>query len=216
MEFWNQMSSSRRLPRGVVLPGGSNGFSLIELLVTLALLVALYAMTMTRGAQSYQAKQKAKCQKNLQSIHLALGIYATDNKDVFPKVKGAASSEAPLSLLVPRSTTVTELFICPGSKDAKLPEGEPFAKGKVSYSYYMGLVPTNAAAQPLVTDWQTDVSPKRQGQRIFSGTGNPPGSNHDKYGGNLVFGDGHVEGSPPLATRDFLHPTNVVLLNPRK
>jgi len=164
---------------------------------------------------SDQQRELANCQKNLQNIYVALNIYSADNKGAWPVFKGAETSEVPLSLLVPRSTTVTEMFICPGSKDPKLPEAESFAKRRISYAYYMGRAKTDGADALLVSDRQVNAFPKIKRQLIFSDTGKPPGANHSKSGGNLLYCDGQFKAVKPRASRDFLFPTNVVLLNPK-
>ena len=191
----------------------ANGFSLIELVITLALLIIMVVMLEGRGSRSYQQRQLAACNKNLQTIYLALEMYANDNRTAFPLLRSAQTSEAPLSLLVPRYTAVTEIFICPGSKDKSLPEGEPFTGRKISYAYYMGH--TNGAAGALLSDRQVDVSAKKIGQRIFSSDGKSPGNNHSKYGGNLLFSDGHVAASSPTNSTDLTFPNHVMLLNPK-
>ena len=118
---------------------------MLELLISVVLVLILSMMMMGRGMWSDRQQQLADCQKNLQNIYVALNIYAADNKGAWPALPGAETSEAPLSLLVPRSTTVTEMFICPGSKENKLPEGESFAKRRISYAYYMGRTKTDGA-----------------------------------------------------------------------
>jgi prepilin-type processing-associated H-X9-DG protein len=170
---------------------------------------------MGRGMWSNQQRQIANCQKNLQNIYVALNIYGADNKESYPFVKEAETSEAPLSLLVPRSTSVTEIFICPGSNDHKLPEGEPFAKRKISYAYYMGRAKSDGANVPLASDRQINAFPKIKRQLIFSANGKPPGANHGKSGGNILFCDGAIKSTKPRAARDLTFPTNVVLLNPK-
>lgn len=209
MSPWQQQSDSRKRPFR------QSAFSLLELLITAVLILILSFMMMGRGMWSNQQRELANCQKNLQNIYVALSIYATDNKDNFPFAKGAEASEAPLSLLVPRSTSVTEMFICPGSKDNKLPEGEPFAKRRISYAYYMGRAKSDGAGVPLASDRQVNAFPKIKRQLIFSADGKPPGANHSKAGGNLLFCDGEIKSTKPRAARDLTFPTNVVLLNPK-
>ena len=146
---------------------------------------------------------------------MALSIYSADNKGNFPVMKGAETSESPLSLLVPRSTTVTEIFICPGSRDSKLPEGEPFTKRRISYAFYMGRMKTDGPGILLLSDRQINTLPKIKRQQMFSENGKKPGANHSKSGGNLLFCDGEFRSVKPRASRDYLFPTNVVLLNPK-
>jgi prepilin-type processing-associated H-X9-DG protein len=148
-------------------------------------------------------------------MHMALSLYAAENNDQFPVQPGATSSEPPLSELVPRYTTDTSLFICPGSKHRALPGAQPFADRHISYAYYMGLSRTAPAGAPLVSDAQVDQNAKRQGDAVFSGAGAAPGNNHRKFGGNVLFVDGHVETGDNAAMRDLPIPAGVVLLNPK-
>ena len=191
------------------------GFSLVELLISIVLVLILSMILMGRGMFSNQQRKMANCQKNLQNIYLAMNIYSDDNKRNFPYFNGAASSEPPLSLLVPRSTTVTEIFICPGSNENKLSEGEPFTKRRISYAYYMGRAKSDGAEALLVSDRQINSLPKIKRQQMFSENGKNPGANHSKSGGNLLFCDGSFRSAKARAAHDYLFPTNVVLLNPK-
>ena len=130
-------------------------------------------------------------------------------------VTNAQSSEAPLSLLIPRDTTSTEIFICPGTRDEKLPSGEPFSNAVISYAYYMGLNASNDPAIPLLSDRQIDTLPKSSGRQVFSLDGKKPANNHEKDGGNIIFLNGEALTINPKTTRDLVFPTNVTLLNPR-
>lgn len=189
------------------------GFSLIELLVVLALLVILTVMSTGRFSSSARRSGLANCQRNMQKIYLALSIYRNDN-GVFPFLKDATDSAAALSLLIPKSTTVTEIFICPGSRDSALPEGESFAQCRISYAYYMGRGSNDDPGEILLSDWQVNTEPKRTGQQVFSLDGKKPGNNHYAEGGNLLSCGGAVSGCGPKAPRDLLFPATVRLLNP--
>jgi len=189
-------------------------FSLIELLVSLALMIILIVMLYGFGSGSHQQQQKKACQKNLQKIYVALEIFANEHDGAFPNLPGAVSAEDPLSLLVPRYSVDTSLFVCPGSQDPQLPSGESFAQRKISYAYFMGRRLTNAG-DVLMTDKQVNTLPKARGDAIFSATGKPPGNNHHRYGGNYLFGDGHVEMSSFTAPFALVWTQDVVLLNPK-
>jgi competence protein ComGC len=190
-------------------------FSLIELLLVVLIICVLTIFSMSRLNSTSCDKIKAGCQNNLQKIYLSVSIYANDNRGQFPFLKGATTSEEPLSLLVPRCTTLTEMFICPGSSDRALPEGESFARRRVSYAYYMGRTTNDGPDAVILSDRQIDTSMKRMGQPIFSGDGKKPAANHGKYGGNYVTMSGETGSTRPIANRDFLFGTNVTLLNPR-
>ena len=189
-------------------------FSLLELLITTALILIMFVMLYGHSSSTHQRRQKQACQQNLQTIYVALQIYANDEDGSFPAKTNAQTSEEPLSLLVPRYTSVTEHFICPGSKDSRLPEGEPFEKRKISYAYYMGRHASDAA-EVLMSDAQVNTQPKIQGQPVFSLDGKKPGNNHHRYGGNFLFCDGRMEMSRAKAPFSLLVTQGVVLLNPR-
>jgi type II secretory pathway pseudopilin PulG len=189
-------------------------FSLVELLVTMALIIILFVMLYGKGSRSFQHEQKKICQENLQNIYVALQLYANDADGLFPQTNSATSSEQPLSLLLPKYTTVTAPFTCPGTKGSPLPEGVSFADRRISYAYYMGRRASDGAA-PLLSDAQVNTQSKAVGQQVFSSDGKAPGNNHHKYGGNIMFSDGNVEMIQTKARQSLTLTQGVVLLNPR-
>lgn len=190
-----------------------SAFSLIELLITVALILILTTLYFGPSTARRQQSLKKACQRNLQTIYVAMQIYATDNHEQFPWKTGAKNSEEALDALVPKYTSDPSPFICPGSKDAGLPPGESFRSRKISYAYYMGRSQTNAH-QALLSDRQVNTQPKTAGQPVFSIDGKPPGNNHRKFGGNFLFGDGTCEMSPARAPFSLELTNGVVLLNP--
>ncbi len=196
-------------------PRARSGFSLLELLIVTALIVVMFTLYWGGGSRGFQTKQIANCGKNLQNIYTALKTYSMDNHDQFPALTNPQTSEPVLSLLVPRYTTGAEDFICPGSKDGKLPDAQPFAGRRISYAYYMGRAATDGAGDALVSDRQVNVDPKSTGQLLFSPNGKKPGNNHDKYGGNVMFCDGSIQSSPPQSAFNLTNAPGVVLLNPK-
>lgn len=181
----------------------------------MTLILIMSAMYYGFDSKSAQKKQMRACEKNLQNIYLALDIHAKENGGALPVVAGAETSEAPLAQLVPRYTIASEIFICPGSKDSSLPNGEPFAERRISYAYFMGRKPSDSNAL-LMSDRQIDAQPKPAGAPVFSRDGKPPGNNHSKFGGNFLFTDGHTETTGNTAPFAIAWPTNITFLNPRK
>ncbi len=194
--------------------GETDGFSLVELLITLALVLILTTMYWGSSSRSNQRTQQKACQKNLQKVFIALEIYANDHAKNFPLVASARTSEEALDVLVPRYTADTATFICPGSKDSASPAGESFLKRRISYAYYMGRRSSDTA-EALISDKQVDTQSKTAGQQVFSITGKPPGNNHHKFGGNFLFCDGHMELTPARAPFSLGLTQGVVLLNPK-
>jgi len=191
---------------------GHSGFSLIELLATVAIILILVTLYWGPNSTSRQRALQTSCRKNLEKLYLAVDLYASDHRRQFPVVSGAATSAQALDPLVPRYTSDTALFICPASKDPSPPSGEPIRARRISYAYYMGRTPTNR--QALITDRQVDSQAKEAGQLIFSNDGKPPGDNHRQLGGNLLFCDGHVEPSPARTAVPLPLGPGEALLNP--
>jgi len=181
----------------------------------MVLMIIMYYMLYGAGSKSHQQTQIIACQKNLQHLHVALKIYAMENKGQYPAVAGATASEIPLSLLVPRCTTQTELFMCLGSGASPPPAARPFPNARISYAYYMGLTTNAAANQMLLSDAQIDTLSKTNGQTVFSLKGKKPGGNHHKYGGNFLYCDGHMQTSSSKLEFDAPVAEGVILLNPK-
>lgn len=188
-------------------------FSLIELMIVLALMVVLSVMLYSFASPVHQRNREELCADNLQKIFLALQIYE-DDFGAYPRNTNAQTSGEVLSALVPRYTADTSIFICPGGRDAAIPPGQPITKYKISYAYYMGW-PTNQPGDFLMSDRQINNLSKNAGDQVFSLDGKPPGNNHYKYGGNVLFSDGSVQFTPPRATFSLAFSNHIVLLNPK-
>jgi prepilin-type processing-associated H-X9-DG protein len=193
----------------------ARGFSLLELFLVISIIVVLFTLYFSSGSKNFQERKISECQKNLQNIYAAFRTYALDNNDALPALPGAQTSEAPLSLLIPKFTTGSEFFICPGSKDKPLPDAQPFANRKISYAFYMGRKLSGGAGSPLMSDEQVNTLAKTAGQNVFSPDGKPPGDNHNKFGGNVLFCDGNVQSTPAKAAFDLPTGPGVTLLNPK-
>ncbi len=199
-------------------PTAAPGFSLVELLVTLALMVIMISMFHGFASAKHQRTQKELCHDNLQKIYLALQIYANDFRGALPQNTNAATAEDVLDALVPKYSADTSIFICPGGRDSELPAGGSLRQHKISYAYYMGRRLDNSQSESppvLLSDRQINTEPKRAGEMVFSANGKSPGNNHHKYGGNFLFTDGSVQSSGAQLTFSLASAPGVVLLNPK-
>ncbi len=192
----------------------TRGFSLIELLITLALMVVMISLLEGFASAKHQRTQKQLCADNLQKIYLALQIYANDFKGALPSKTNALTSEAVLGVLVPKYSADTSIFICPGGRDKMIPSGVPLEQLKISYAYYMGRR-CDESQTVLLTDRQINTEPKRAGEMVFSANGKSPGNNHHKHGGNFLLADGSVTASGAQLTVSLATTPGVVLLNPK-
>ena len=194
----------------------AGGFSLIELVVSMALVLTFAGLYLGGGRKGYEAKLKARCAEQLQAQGLALSLYAQEHDGAFPSLPGASSAEAPLSLLVPQYTTDTSLFICPAQGASALPPAVPFADRRISYAYYMGVKNgPDAGSLPLVSDSQVNTAPRRRSGALFTGRHGTLGGNHRSGAGNFLFVDDHVEAFEKDAPRDLSTPAGIELLNPK-
>jgi len=194
----------------------SSGFSLLELMLVLAILSTLLAFAVTRGKSGNQDRLLLQCEANLQSMHVAMTIYANDHADEFPVWMGARGSERPLSLLIPLYTTDTSIFTCPSTDDPVLPQGEPFSERTISYAYYMGWKKTDPSERPLASDRQILPADRKRlnADQVFSRAENGPGANHGKQGGNVLFLDGSTRRCESKAEPGLEAPVAIKLLNP--
>ena len=196
------------------MPRKTHAFSLVELLVVMAIVLIAYASMYGPSSASGQAKRRAQCVQQLQQMHTMLALFAGEHDGAFPAARGP-TSEGALSQLVPLYTTDTDVFICPGSGDSALPGAQPFADQRISYAYCAGLKRDADPGALLVADALASTRAKLSGDPLFSTTGHAPGNNHRTAGGNLLFVDGHVETSGSIAPRALPIPAGATLLNPK-
>jgi prepilin-type N-terminal cleavage/methylation domain-containing protein len=189
-------------------------FSLIELLVVLALALVVFTLYWNHGP-SKRDRELTACRLNLEKIYLAMQIYSRDFSDKYPVSTNAVTSEDALALLVPRYDSDTSVFICPAtSEPSTLPAGKSFRDWKISYAYYMGRR-ASETDKVLLSDAQINTDSKSVGATVFSETGKPPGNNHGKGGGNFMTGDGRVVSSTRNARFSIPVQPPVILLNPK-
>jgi len=200
-------------PRQVQCRSCAAGFSLIELLVVVAVLLILTTLYWSHGP-SKRDRELSACRVNLEKVYLALQIYSRDQGDKYPVVTNAVTSEEALALLVPHYTSDTAPFICPSVGESSLPTGKAFADWKISYAYYMGRRGSDTD-RALMSDAQVNTASKGVGATVFSETGHPPGNNHGKGGGNFLMGDGSVNSTTANAQFPVTVQPPVVLLNPK-
>src|SRR5258708_30642756 len=77
------------------------GFSLIELLIAVVIVLILTTLYWGPNNANRQKALQSACQKNLEKIFVAMEIYANDHGGKFPETAGARTSEEPLAVLLP-------------------------------------------------------------------------------------------------------------------
>lgn len=191
-------------------------FSLLELVLTLAIILILVTLYWKPSGAGKQARRLAACQVNLQKLFMAMEIYAGENSGKFPNRPGSTSAEEAFQVLVPKYTSDLKFFVCPASGVAPLNPDKPIGGQRVSYSLFMGQ-DTRGSDIPLVSDALAVTNfPADTNQVIFSVSGKPPGNNHAKAGGNILFTDGNVQHSSGLPASPWKAKPGVIILNPRE
>ena len=101
-------------------PSSPPGFSLIELLVVMAIVAVLSALLLPALTKGKSSAQAIACVGNLHQIGLALNLYLPDNHDRLPVCAGYLPSQMPR--LPPVTTTLfngqktNRLFLCPSDQ----------------------------------------------------------------------------------------------------
>jgi prepilin-type N-terminal cleavage/methylation domain-containing protein/prepilin-type processing-associated H-X9-DG protein len=181
-----------------------SGFTLVELLVAMFIVVALYA-TVVGPTRAHLRQQKlAQCAENLRRLHMVFSLYANEHDGAFPAADGARSSDDVLAALVPKYSSDRSLFTCPATGHSG---------GQVDFACVTGLR-KDAGISLLASDAQVNAEPKPRGTKVFADAERARGGNHGGAGGNLLFTDGHVETIGTGAPRDLSIPPGAKLLNP--
>lgn len=192
----------------LIIPAANNhhrarGFTLVELLVVMAIISIMAGMLMPQIGQSMEKMRRVACGNNLRQIGMALRAYVQDNEGRYPFTGSAGdSANKHFALMFPRWINKEAVFTCRSAAprgyradDVTDPQGstrtETLKPGENCYAYAFGLGGPNTEDWPLACDQLADVSVTAQKWAKLG-----VGSNHGDEGGNALYMDGHVDFLP--------------------
>lgn len=113
-----------------------SGVTLMELVFVAAIFMLVITLLAPFVHMAKDRSLRVGCEKNLRSIRLALGTYASEHEEAFPKE---------LKELYPNYVTDQAVFDCPASKAAGTPD-------RPDYIYTAGLKVLSPAKSVVVED----------------------------------------------------------------
>jgi len=177
----------------------SRSFTLVELLVVVAIIGILAAMLLPAVASARERGRRVKCASNIHQIILALKMYAMDNDEKFPGVASATfgGPNGALNSYVDSPA----LFVCP-SDGIRSPAASMTAMAETNCSYllvYNDWASVRGSSRPM-----SEATPSRYFHVLDKNgnSGSGPvgrvnatsfGGNHASAGGNVGRVDGSVE-----------------------
>jgi prepilin-type N-terminal cleavage/methylation domain-containing protein len=76
--------SPREMAGDTFKPRRGEAFTLVELLIVIAIIAILAALLLPALARAKELSRRSACSQNLRQLSLAVALYATDNTDVLP------------------------------------------------------------------------------------------------------------------------------------
>lgn len=133
-----------------------NGFTFLELMVSMALILVLMALLAPMLMRGRESARRSACASNLTQLGGALHLYAQDYDGRFPAVTNDWTA---ITQLYSKNRQVNA---CPNEPAASRAQFQPGVLAKTgagsmqlysSYNYRAGLANDDPAEEPLATDW---------------------------------------------------------------
>jgi type II secretory pathway pseudopilin PulG len=136
------------------------GFTLVEILITVAIVIALAALVIPVGSSMLRNSRKAACLSNLRQIGMALESYLQDHHNIMPELAAGRSSmqeDVPvLDNTLNAYLSSPDVFRCPEDKQEFKKSGSSYLWNSTQNGrpkmklFFFGT--NDSASIPLVTD----------------------------------------------------------------
>lgn len=190
-------------------PSKTNAFSLVEIMVVIAIAAVLVTLSISSWTHLIQAGQSSACVANLKALHTAFNNYASDNKNCYPPGRNPTTGAIWVQMITPYLSQNTN------STAKSIRKGTTFCPAT-------SLTGTGVYKRDATT-WRTDyninglvasaIEASNNRSRfsgslffLFDGGGASPTSPNDTKESarhndsvNAIFIDGHVESLPTLS-----------------
>ena len=111
-------------------------FTLIELLLALAILGIVGAIMLSGGTKARDAAKLTQCRHNLSQVQMLVELYKKDHKELPMAPGGAVDFSALKPYIEDQGVTGLQLFVCPGDHDNAGIDHVDDLKSQTSY-YFM-------------------------------------------------------------------------------
>lgn len=180
-----------RSPHGLPRPS-PNGFTIIELLVVISVILILAALIMPTIMQAQRSALVTACKSNLRQIALGVFLYGKQSDMYLPCMKSGSVTHDDLGPLFPGFVGNIEVFRCPASqydrpKTAKDIDRKTSAGGELSFEYpgeYLLMLNRRVDTKYAVLAYDDDG----RGVNVQTDV-----DSHSPEGGNMSYIDGRVD-----------------------
>jgi len=100
-----------------VVTGGRRGFTLLELLIVIAIIGVLAAILLPALARAREGARRTSCMSNLSQLGLVFHMYAQDHDGELPWSGGKDNADC-LVRLIPEYVREVHLFVCPSDPNS--------------------------------------------------------------------------------------------------